>query len=299
MTGEADTRVGSRVRLLAYLTLCLVAMLWGSSGVIIRHILLPAAWIVLLRASSATMCLLAMRLWTRPSGATGPRTGRDGSRFLILSGVLLALHWVTLVAALQRAPVGVVLVGVYVAPVLVTLIAPSMLGEVIRWQTILALTSVTAGSVLMFRPGGTITPEDIALIAGSATLFAASIVVTKRAVTFQDPLVVTLVQLGIVSVLSLPIALTQEASPDWASVALVLVLGLLHTGVAQLLYSWCLTIVPATTSAVLLCLESVSGLVLGWALLAEHPSGVTIFGAGLVVGAALLVALQPPNLQRK
>jgi drug/metabolite transporter (DMT)-like permease len=269
-----------------------VAALWGTSGVLVRDVQLSAAAIACGRALTGAAALGACRLV--PGGRrehpvrAAPHT--VSRRSLLLSGVLLAVHWLTFVMALQRIPIGTVLLGIYLAPLLVAAAARPALSERVSWGQWGALALALGGSVLVLRPQAGVGWSGIALIAGSALAYAGSIITSKHALAGVPPVQVTLVQLSLVAVLLAPVALWSTGRLSTRDMAVIAVLGVLYSAAAQLAYLTFLRRLSVTTSSILLFMEPVSALVSGWLLLSERPEAATWAGAVLVLAAGVLAA---------
>jgi drug/metabolite transporter (DMT)-like permease len=68
------------------------------------------------------------------------------------------------------------------------------------------------------------------------------------------------------------------------------VLGVVASGLAAAVYLACLARLPIATAGVLTYLEPVSAVMFGWWALGESPSGRTLLGGALIVGAGITVA---------
>ena len=128
-----------------------VAAFWGSIGLVVREIDLPALSIVTYRVAIASVALV---LWlvVRPD-AVGRRFVVHRPGRTLLQGAVLAVHWVLFFAALQRAPVGLVTLIVFLAPVLMAGVAPYTLGEHLTRRVAAALGLALLGTVLLVGSG--------------------------------------------------------------------------------------------------------------------------------------------------
>src|SRR5688500_17193539 len=118
----------------ATLAVVVVAVAWGSVGVFVREVDVPAVVIVAARAGLAAAAL-GIWLWRRAERLPGAAFLRHDAWRTLLNGVVLAVHWVTFIAALQRAPIGNVLLVLYLAPVGIAVLAPKVLGEKVSPRT--------------------------------------------------------------------------------------------------------------------------------------------------------------------
>lgn len=271
-----------------------VAALWGTSGILVRHLDLTAAQIACARAAIAAIALAPWLMMPYP------RTGRQRPGqwlALVVSGVLLAVHWWTFILLLQRIPIGTVLLGIYLAPLVIAVLAPQALGETVTARQAVGLGLTLAGSVLVFQPRHAGGWDGVALIGLSAVTYAGSIVTSKRVLATAPALSVSVLQLGLVAVLLAPVALAEPIAPSGGDLARIGLLGVLYTAVAQLTYLWCLRSLPATTSGILLYLEPVSALASGWLFLSERPTIGTAFGALLILAAGATTIVSPTSMR--
>jgi len=263
-----------------------VAVLWGTSGILVRYLDLTAAQIACARAAIGAIALAPWLLMPYPR-AGWQHPGRWSA--LVVSGVLLAVHWWTFILALQQVPIGTVLLGIYLAPLVIAVLAPQALGETVTARQAIGLGLALVGSVLVFQPQHAGGWGGVALIGLSAVTYAGSIVASKRVLAATPALSVSVLQLGLVAVLLAPAALVEPIAPTSGNLIGIGLLGVLYTAVAQLVYLWCLRSLPATTSGILLYLEPVSALASGWLFLSERPAIGTALGALLILAAGAAI----------
>jgi drug/metabolite transporter (DMT)-like permease len=278
-----------RNRLGPELTVAGVGAFWGSIGLVVREIDLPALTIVTYRVAIATVALAAwLVLW--PDG--------QGRRFVVhrpgrtlLQGVVLAVHWVLFFAALQRAPVGLVTLIVFLAPVLVAAIAPFALGEHLTARILLALGLGLGGTALLVGTGAEGVEVAGLVCAGLAAVLLAVLYINAKVLS---PLYggrrLALAQVGIATVVLLPVAVLGEGSwPTGDDVGWVLLLGLVHTALALAVFLGAMGRIPALHTGVLAYLEVASAAVLGWLVLDEALELGTVVGGLLIVAGGLIV----------
>jgi drug/metabolite transporter (DMT)-like permease len=268
-----------------------VAAFWGSIGLIVREVPEPATVIVFARVVIATVGLGVWMRWLRAPKPDEPALFAHQPIRSGLQGVILACHWVALFAAFQRAPVGTVLLVTYVAPVLVALVAPRLLGERVQPEILVALGVAVVGSVLVLGPGAAGAPAaGIALALVAAALLAVLIVNAKILSRYHDGVRLAFLQVAVATAVLLPVvAVDNDGWPSLASLGWLVVLGLVHTAAALVVYFQALARIPATSAGVLAYLEPAAGVLFAWWILNEQPSVATIAGGGLIMVAGLLV----------
>ena len=90
-------------------------------------------------------------------------------------------------------------------------------------------------------------------------------------------------------VLIVPFVLTADIGTPHAAWLWLVVLGVVHTGVAISVYLSCLSVVGATITGVLGYLEPTTAVLWAWLVLGESPSAATLVGGAAILGAGLLV----------
>ena len=268
-----------------------MALLWGSIGVVVREVDLPAVAIVWSRVVLAAPALA----WFVARRTPGRWRWRP-TRLLLADGVLLAIHWTTFVAALQRAPIGTVLLITYLAPVGIAALAPLTLHETITRRTVVALGLGVVGVGLIALPSlDSSSADGILLAVITAVVYVGLALLNKRLTDDYGGAELALWQVLVAALLLAPVAaVTDWGSPD-ASWLWLPVLGVVYTAFAFGIYLSALAHVSATRAVVLLYLEPASAVVFGWALLSERPSALTCAGGLAIVGAGLLALRSPAD----
>jgi drug/metabolite transporter (DMT)-like permease len=284
------------VRIRPELAVAAVATLWGSIGLIVREVDQPAVVIVFARVAIASLGLGAWLLASRRrrEAVAHPLLSVRPARTL-LQGVILAAHWAVLFAAFQRAPVGTVVLITYVAPALVAIAAPRILGEHVPRLVLAALGLAMAGAVLVLGPGATGAPASgLILSVIAAVLLAVLIINAKLLSESYGGLRLAFVQVLVAAVALLPaIAISNGSWPTWDAVGWLVLLGLVHTAGALVVYLAALARIPATSAGVLAYLEPASAVVFAWWALGERPSVATVVGGLMILAAGLLVLRAP------
>src|SRR5206468_6257464 len=172
---------------------------------------LPAAAIVSVRLWVAAAGLGAV-LWLRRRSPmeTGPPLLSVRPWLCASAAATLAVHWVCLFAAYQRAPAGTVILIVYLAPVGIAALAPRLLGEMLNARTLAALGLAAAGFVLVAAPSvGRARTSGLVLALAAAVTFVALVVQSKVLAESYGGLRLAFIEMSGAGLLLVPVALTS------------------------------------------------------------------------------------------
>lgn len=285
----------------AALCVAAAAMLWGLWPLWVH--LGPAggtqtATLGLLAAGVAGLpvaLVLRRRMAVRPPRPLGAWLG------LALLGALDAGNVWFYFRALGVGAVAPAVLSHYLAPVLLALTAPLVLGEPRSSRTPVGLALALSGTAVLVLSG-----PDAATAAGqamrqallyggsSAVCYAANVLVSKRlSGRFNDAELMSyhaLVSAGVLVPLT--------GLPQTARLLVSPVVGGLVSGLGGgILYYAGLRRLPAERAGVLTYIEPLAALLVGWLFLAEPATPAAAIGAVLILGAGLLVVTAPLHPQ--
>jgi drug/metabolite transporter (DMT)-like permease len=274
----------------AYIELHLAILLIGFTGLFGKLIAASPAMIVFGRtAISAIAIYCGIRLMrTAPRALT-----REALPWVLGSGVLLALHWLTFFHAIQVSTVAVGLIGFATFPVFVTFLEPLLYRWPLRAADVLCALLVVAGLLLVAPVAdlASATTRGLTWAVASGFLYALLTLLNKRLVTTQSSIRLALTQHTLVALLLLPLVLAAGELPDARTIGWLLALGLACTTLPQILLIHALKTVRAHLVAVATALEPVYGIAFAALLLGEIPDWRTLAG-GLVVLGAVTIAMR-------
>lgn len=274
-------------------------IIFGTIGIFRRYIPLPSGMIACARG---LIGMLFLMLYIRMKGIrlNGSALRRNGWK-LFASGLFLGFNWILLFEAYRYTSVAVATLCYYMAPILIILVSPLLFREKLTGWKLLCVATALVGMVLVSgitQPGGQGSNQGLGILLGlgAAVLYAAVVLMNKK-IEGVAPYDKTIVQLGTAAVTILPYTLlTEQAEPGAFSVLTILCLllvGIVHTGVAYALYFGAVTHVKAQTAALLSYLDPVVAILLSALLLGENLTLHGLIGAVLVLGAAFLSERQP------
>ena len=264
------------------------ALMFGLTGVFGKLAAASASIIVFGRAAFAVLALLCFAGLAKRSGWYR-LTLRD-ARNLLLSGLLLAGHWVSFFVSVKIAGVAIATLGFASFPAFTVILEGLIFRERIRLNEIVLVVLVSVGLILVtpsFDLASQAT-EGLLWAVGSGLLFSL-LSLNNRANSGRMPAVqAAMWQNAVVAVCLLPFAgpgLSEVRPLDWLWIGL---LGVFCTGVAHSLFVASLAVIKARTAAVVFALEPVYGITLAWLLFHETPSLRMLLGGVLIIVAIVV-----------
>ena len=289
-----------------YIKIIAAMLIYGTIGIFTRFIAMPSAIIAWVRSVVGLLFLVILFLVRRrmPDWAAL----RHAFLPLCVSGAALGLNWTLLFEAYRFTSVPRATVCYYFAPVFIMLAAPLLFHEPITKRSLVCLAAALVGMVFvsgLVEGGAGVSADDlrgVAVALLSAVLYAV-IVCLNKYVTETPPIERTAFQLLVSSVVMLVILLCRGSlrglTVSGQSIGLLTVVGVVHTGIAYVLYFSSVGRLPAQTGAMLSYLDPVFSILLSALILHEQLTGLGMVGAALVLGAAFCSQLQPREKKRK
>ena len=286
-----DKRSAARIKLLT--SMCI----WGSIGLFVRNIPLPSSVIANFRGFIGLLFLLLV-MGLKHLHFQGEAIRRN-ALYLGLSGLMLGFNWILLFEAYRFTTIATATLCYYLAPMIVVALSPIVFGESLNGRKILCVLAALGGMVLVSGVAESGLPDisqakGVLLGLAAACLYAAIVICNKK-LSGIGGTERTAIQLGISALVLLPYNLLT-AQADFAALSgvallLLLVVGVVHTGICYYLYFGCMEDLPSQTVAILAYVDPVVAVLLS-ALVLKEPMSVGMWlGALLIIGAAILLEL--------
>ncbi len=268
--------------------------IWGSIGIFRRYIPLPSAVLAGSRGVIGTLFLL---LFLKLRGRT-LRGGMTRGQILwfAVCGALMGVNWILLFDAYNYTSVAVATLCYYMMPVFVTLASSVLFQEKLTPRKLICVGVCLFGMLLVTGVIGNGLPgpgqaKGILMGLGAAVLYAAVVLMNKK-MGGVDPFEKTIVQLLASSAALIPYVLltTPSASLQLSGAALpmLLVLGILHTGIPYTLYFGCIDGLKAQTVAIFSYMDPIVAVLLSALVLGEPLTPAIFAGVILVIGGAVV-----------
>jgi len=225
------------------------------------------------------------------------RSSRD-TLFLLLLGMLLAVHWIAFFQSIKVYTVAIALLSYSTFPIFASLIEPFFFHERISIREI-GLACLACVGTAVIIPSLNI-EHDITrgVLWGilSGLTFAVLSILNRRYVRNYSGLTIALYEeLGAAMVLS-PLVFLIDFRLRVQDVALLIILGIVSTAVAHSLFIGGMRRVRARTAGLVAALEPVYGILFALVVLGERPSLRTLGGGMLILGAAVLATISSSHM---
>lgn len=271
----------------------LVMILFGSIGLFVRSIELSSSFIALFRATIGSLFILSLSALTKRK--LHIKLSRKSRILLILSGAAMGFNWIFLFESYKFTTVSNATLSYYFAPILVLLIAPWVLKEVWTLQRGLIILIALLGLILIVNPRGYAQgdfnhPLGITYGLLAATLYA-TVILINQGLKNMVGLERTVIQLGAAALVLLPyVLLTNDYTihMDSKTLFLLLILGVIHTGVAYTLYFNLLPRINSQTASVFSYFDPIFAILFSSLFLNERLTLLQFLGGLLILGSTFL-----------
>ena len=288
----------------ARLMLIVSMAIFGTIGLFRRNIDISSGELAFYRAVLATVFIGLFLLVTK-SAIPFPKIKKQ-LPLLILSGAAMAFNWILLFEAYNYTTVSAATLSYYFAPVLVTLLCPVLFKEKMTIKQWICFVMSTVGIVLITGIGSSDTGSNhfkgILFGLGAACLYA-TVILLNKFIKGVDGLHRTFLQFVAASVSLLPYVLLTDginiARLDGKGIALLLVVGLVHTGITYCMYFSSLKELPGQKAAILSYIDPLVAVICSVVILREEMTVPQIIGGVLILGFTLWNEITPRKEKTK
>ena len=212
---------------------------------------------------------------------------------LLISGMAMAFNWILLFEAYKYTTVSIATLSYYFAPVIVTVVCPILFRERMTGKQILCFVMSTVGIILITGVGDLGGGSDlIGILFGlSAAVLYASVVLLNKFIKNVEGIHRTFLQFLAAILVLIPYVagnggMTLEVLDGTGWICL-LVVGLVHTGVAYCLYFSALKEVSGQQASILSYVDPLVAVLISVTVLGEAMNLTQALGGALILGFTL------------
>lgn len=285
MTNQSAVKK-SRLMIAASMTI------FGTIALFVRNISVTSAEIALYRAALATVLLGGFFLVT--GSKIDLRAIRKELPLLLFSGMAMGINWILLFEAYRYTTVSVATLSYYFAPVIVTLVCPILFKEKMGAKQWICFVMSTVGIVLITGIGDLSGSNrhftGILFGLGAAVLYA-TVVLLNKFIKGVSGVHRTFLQFAAALLTLLPYVLLTSGftlgnldASGWISLVVV---GVVHSGIAYCLYFSALKDIPGQEAAILSYIDPLVAVAVSVFVLGEQLTLTQLIGGILILGFTL------------
>jgi len=270
-------------------------LIFGSIGLVSRNIMLSSGQTALSRGVIGSIFLLVASRVLKEKIEW--KVIKPNLLLLVLSGAAIGFNWILMFEAYKYTSIANATLAYYFAPVFVVLLSPFLLKEKLTLIKLVCILGALAGMFLIVGIGGGEGKNHVIGIGYglAAAVLYASVVIMNKFLKGLSGLETTLIQISCATLVLLPYILMTERIQifhlDTKSAVFLAIMGLVHTGLAYLLYFTGMRKLKGQSVAVLSYTDPISAILMSGIFLGERLTILQLFGGLLILGATFLSEL--------
>ncbi|MDA8947976.1 DMT family transporter [Flavobacteriaceae bacterium] len=271
-----------------YFILINIAMLCVStSGALGRFISLPPSLTIWSRAVVAFVLLFGYVIWGKKRIRLDFK--KEGVAAL-LSGILMAGHWVAYFFALQWSSVAIGMLSLFTYPMITLLLEPFFFDVRYQKRHLLLGIMILTGVYFLapsFELDNTVT-QGVLMGMLSSFCYALRNILMKQKIETVDGSVLMLYQMGVTVLILLPALYYFEPTSYVKDLPYLLLLGIVTTAIGHTLFLSSFKKFSVGTVSIMSGIQPIYGILLGIVFLSEIPSSRSIIGGILIILTVLI-----------
>ena len=275
------------------LGLIIAMLIWGSIGIFVRYIDFTSSQIALVRAIVGSIFLIVFSMISKEH--LSKEKIKSNLLVLVACGICLGFNWIFLFQAYNYTTISTATICYYLAPVIVMFLSPFLLKEKLTPVKVLCIVAAMIGMLCIVgidksSMGGN---NIVGIVYGlsAACLYAGVVVLNKflKDISGRDS---SVVELSVAAIFLIPYVIFTEkislAGVSSKSIILLLIIGIVHTGIAYLIYFTVIQKLESQTVAIYSYVDPISAIIMSAIILSESMSLLQILGGILILGSTFI-----------
>lgn len=270
----------------------LAMLIWGTIGIFVRLINLSSVEIAFARAFIGSLFLFILGILK--GGILKINDFKKNLFLLIISGGIIGVNWIFLFQGYKYTTISNATLSYYFAPIFIAIFSSIILKEKLNLRKILCILGALVGLFLILK-NGDITDTSYNHIKGilyglSGAVLYAIVVILNKQIKGIPTFNVTLIQLFMAGIVLLPFVFPENNlhTLDMKSILILSILGIIHTGIAYLLYFSGIKDVEGQSIAILSYIDPIFAVIISSVILEETMGILQIIGGVLILGSTYL-----------
>lgn len=277
---------------LSLISLIASMTIFGTIGIFRNYIPFPSAFLAMSRGFIGAAFILLFLLVSKKG--INFSAIKSNAWLLVITGAFIGINWILLFESYKHTTVAVATLCYYMAPLFVTVASAFFYKEKFTAKKAVCIIAAICGMILVSGVAeGTLpeTSELIGILLGlGAAVFYASVTLLSRKVKDISSFDMTLVQLFTAAAVVMPYSLCFEdinfEKADAVAIWFVLIVGILHTGIAYVMYFTSVKNLESSKVAIFSYLDPIIAIILSALILNEKMSVASGIGAALILVSA-------------
>lgn len=275
------------------LGLIISMLIWGSIGIFVRYINFTSSQIALVRAIVGSIFLIIFSMISKES--LSKEKIKSNLLVLICCGICLGFNWIFLFQAYHYTTISTATICYYLAPIIVMFLSPFLLKEKLNSVKVSCIVAAMIGMLCIVGIDKSSIGENnmVGILYGlSAACFYTGVVILNKFLKGISGRDSAIVQLSVSAIFLLPYVIFTEkislVGISSQSIILLLILGVVHTGIAYLLYFTVIQKIESQTVAIYSYVDPIFAIFMSAIVLNESMSLLQIIGGILILGSTFI-----------
>lgn len=277
------------------INIIMAMLIWGTIGIFVRGIALSSLEIAFFRAIIGSLFLFLLGIIRQEKFEI--KSLKKNLPILLLSGAVIGVNWIMLFQGYKYTTISNATLSYYFAPVFIAIFSFLILKEKLSTKRVICIFGAMIGLFLILQSGEKSSVSSYNHVKGisyglSGAVLYAIVVLLNKQIKGLSSFKITLIQLFVAGIVLLPFILKQNTldlrTVDVKSWLLILLIGIIHTGIAYLLYFSSIKNVEGQSIAILSYIDPISAVLISSVFLGETMGIFQMLGGAIILISAYL-----------
>lgn len=270
------------------ISLHIAVMLFGLAGVIGKFVSVPAILVTFGRVFFSSIFLLIIILIKKDNWKLKKR---DYS-YVIVAGIILAIHWFTFLQAIQIATVAIGTITFATFPIFVTFLEPLIYHEKLEIKNVTMAIIMFAGVLITVPKFSLANQMTLGIVVGMISAFSYAILcLFNRYLSLNySGTIICLYEQGVATIILFPTIFFVTTTINSLDLGAIIFLGIVCTAIAHSIYVNSLKKIKVQTASIISSMESVYSIIFAFLLLNEMMAFKELLGGLIIIGVAIYLS---------
>lgn len=270
------------------ISLHIAVMLFGLAGVIGKFVSVPAILVTFGRVFFSSIFLLIIILIKKDNWKLKKR---DYS-YVIVAGIILAIHWFTFLQAIQIATVAIGTITFATFPIFVTFLEPLIYHEKLEIKNVTMAIIMFAGVLITVPEFSLANQMTLGIVVGMISAFSYAILcLFNRYLSLNySGTIICLYEQGVATIILFPTIFFVTTTINSLDLGAIIFLGIVCTAIAHSIYVNSLKKIKVQTASIISSMESVYSIIFVFLLLNETLAFKELLGGLIIIGVAIYLS---------